>query len=359
MANPYNIWDTRKSLGVMRQSKPENLHWLTLFGNEFRATEEFIDFSKLPLEGRKLAAFVLPFGRGKAIYDSSVRTFRFKPAYSKLTDQVDPNKGLIKAAGIDDMLEFNAPLNPMQRIDLIKAAITDTHVKAIRRTWNWLASKAIIDGKVTITGPDYPTTLVDFGRAANQTIVLGAGSRFGDAGVSAVDFVQLVLDRMNNGEYGALPTEIRMGQSVWNVLRKDAEFLSHMDRTKDGGNIKIERGLVSSEKSFKVGEMMVGGTSGMTLPLWVDNETYTDAAGVTQRYLGLNEMVFTGTAESIYGLQCFGMIQDVEARYEALPIFPSNFTEGNQPKVEFIGHTSAPLMVPVNPNATAKATVVA
>lgn len=359
MANPYNIWDTRTSLGVMRATKPENLIWLSFFANEFRADDEYIDFEKLPVETRKLAAFVLPMGRGVAIYDDSARTFRFKPAYVKTNDVVDPNKSIIKAAGIDAMLESGQKLSPMQRRELVKAAITASHIRAIRRTWNWLGAKALIDGKVTLTGPAYPTTLVDFGRAAGHTITLGAGARFGDAGVSIVDFVQSSMNTMNDAEFGGVPTQIRIGSDVWAVARKNAELLSHLDKNTDGGNIRIERGLVSSEKSFKVGEMLVGGQSGARIELWVDNETYRDAAGAQQRYLGAKEMVFLGTPESIFGIQCFGMIQDMDARFEALPIFPSNYTEGNQPKVEFIGHTSAPLMVPVNPDATLKATVVA
>ena len=364
MTNPYELWETRVSLGVMRDVRSETGFFRQYFTNEFRSTDEYIDFEKLPILARKLAPFAMPLARGGSIYSDTVKTYRFKPAYVKVEDSIDPLMPLTKRAGIDNSMLDYPSLTPMQRISLIKAQMTSQHVLAIQRTWEWLAARAIIDGQVTLTGRDYPTTIVNFQRDAGHTVVLGAGNRWGDSGVSIVSSIQGWLDTMNNAEFGALPTRLVMGQAVWNVLRKDAEFKEHLDTNYRNPAMTIERGLVSGGanggKMFPVGNMTVGGAGGATIELWVNNETFVDpATGVTTRYLPTNQIVLLGDPASVMGYQCFGMIVDRAAEYQALPIFPANWVQGNNPVTEWIGHTSSPLMVPLAPNATFRATVVA
>jgi hypothetical protein len=361
MTYPYEVWDTRKLLGVFRDTKPLYTYWLPFFGNQINSDSEWIDFEKLPLQGRKLASLVLPFGRGKSVYDDRTTLTRLKPAYAKSEDRIDPLMPLTKRAGIDFSIIEPTQLDPMQRLVLIRAAMIAAHRNAMDRRWDWLAARAIIDGQVTLADTDYPTTIVDFGRDAGQTIVLGSGSRFGDSGVSAVDFIQSVIDTTLNLPFGGMITKITMGSDVWAYLRKDQEFLSHMDITVKGGTIDVARGLVPGEKIFKAGEMLVGGASGAALELWVNNDTFTDpATGSQARHVGTKEMVFTGTPDAIQGYQCFGRIIDPAANYAPVSFFPKNWTarEGDI-EVEYLTTNSAPLMVPINPNATAKATVLA
>lgn len=59
------------------------------------------------------------------------------------------------------------------------------------------------------------------------------------------------------------------------------------------------------------------------------------------------------------GYRCFGAIIDPYAQYQSLEIFPRGWMEQGDPAVEYMLWQSAPLMVPINPNATLKATVVA
>ena len=59
------------------------------------------------------------------------------------------------------------------------------------------------------------------------------------------------------------------------------------------------------------------------------------------------------------GYRCFGAIIDPTASYQPIPIYPRNWMDDKaDPVVETLLMQSAPLMVPVNPNATLKATVV-
>lgn len=355
------LWDTSRFLGVFRDIKSDPLYWTDWYPFEMRSTDEWIDFEKMPIKGRKLAPFVMPLARGQSIYEDTGTGFRFKPAYIKVEDQIDPLMPLRRRVGIDgNMTQMPVQLSPAQRLTLIRAAMTESHVDSIRRRWNWMAAVSLRDGKITISGENYPTALVDFRREANHTITLTAGNRFGDSNVSIVDFFQLVVDRMSQAKFGGVPVRATMGGGVWAVMRKNEEVLKHLDKNLAGGNIRVERGLVSGETVFKVGEMTIGGQSGQMIELWVDNSTYTDPdTGSEARYIGNHQILFTATADRVSGVRAFGRIVDKAANWEALPIFPKNWESQGDVTVEYITHKSAPLFVPMNPNATLLANVIA
>ncbi len=357
------LWSTSKSLGVMADVKVEELPFQEFVTDTLLSEDEYVDFEKLPIENPVMAPFAMPLGRGRGVYAAEQRTYRFKPAYVILDDAIDPLKPLTFQAGVDpSMLDKFRRLTPMQRKEVLRARITAAHVRAWHRRKEWLRARAIIDGKVTLSGPDYPETLVDFQRDAGHTITLGSGARFGDSGISAFDFIQARIDQMNDAEFGGMPTKVWMGNLVWAYLRKDSEFLAHMDLTKRGNNVTIERGLVTGAKKggkvFKVGEMSVGGNSGTVVELWVHNGTYKETpTSSAVRMVGSKQMVFTAEPEDVKIIECFGRIVDEDANYEAIPLFPKNYKTGDAVKTEHIRHTSSPIAVPVNPNATASATV--
>lgn len=358
---PYELWETNTFLGVWRDMEVDPLYWMNWFPNEIRSTDEYIDFEKMPILNRKLAPFVMPLARGKSIYTDEATHLRFKPAYVKVEDEIDPLMPLHRRAGIDATAsQMPTNLSPMQRIELIRAAMSAAHYDSIRRTHNYMACVALRDGQITLRGKNYPTTLVDFRRDAGLTYTLTGGDRFGQTGVSIVDFFQGVIDDMTSAKFGAMPTRATMAGDVWAVIRQDEEFLKHMDVNLRGGNITIERGLVpgAGEKVFKVGEMGIGGSSGAQIELWVDNSTYLDPeTEVETRFIGAGQILFTAEPSAINGFQAFGRIIDRDAGYEAMPIFPKNWLSTGDVSVEYMTHKSAPLMVPINPNGTALANV--
>lgn len=360
----YELWDTNTFLGVMRDVEEDPLYWMQWF---LRTVETdatgYIDFEKMPIQNRKLAPFVLPEGRGRSVYDDTSTAYRFKPAYVKVHDQIDPLMPLTRRVGIDsNMSQIRLDLiSPMERLDLIRAQMTGSHVRAIRRTHNYMAAVALRDGQITLTGDEYPTTVVNFQRAANHTITLTGGDRFGQVGVSILDFFQLVIDRMSETEFGAVPTRATMGQAVWNVVRKDPEFKALLDTNYTSKpTLEFERGLYTAQgqKVFRVGIIGIGGASGQIIELWVDNSTYQDPqTNVVTRYLGSHQMLFTGSADDVMGHQAFGAIKSRAASYQPLEIFGQNWLGPKPQEVEYIQHESAPLMVPINPNATLLANV--
>lgn len=351
---PYALWDTRTSLGMMRATKPETWQFGQYFTRNVATESEWIDFEKLPVPSRRLAAFVKPLGRGTSIYNDTTTTRRFKPANIVVEEQIDPLRVLSMAPGIDSMLE-PMTLSPAARRNLLRAEMTAQAMAAIERRWEWMRARAIIDGAVTVRYEDGQSVAVDFGRAAGHTVTLTSGNRFGDSGVSFMDRVQSTIDTMTDAEFGGIPVDIIMGGSVWSVVKNDTALQKAMEFEAQRSDVNLERGLIGSTgKVFSVGTISVGGPSGQTLRLWVNNETYVDNAGQIQRYLGAKDMVFCASPDAIMGMQCFGRIIDMDADYAALPIFPKNYFKGDRVKTEHMSFESAPLMVPVNPDATFK-----
>jgi hypothetical protein len=360
MANPYELWSTRKLLGVFRDVKPETRYFGQFFTKQMRSDDEWIDFEKLPVRNRELASFVKPMGRGKGVTAQVVQGYRFKPANLVVEDSVDPLRPLTFQPGIDfSMLEGgNGRLSPMQRKELIKAQMAQDLIDMVERRWEWMRAQAIINGTVVCAYVDGSSVTVDFQRAAGHTETLGGGNRWGDSGVSILDHIASIVDEMNAAAFGGVPTRITMGGGVAAVMRNDEEIKAHMDINMTGGVHRVDRGLAPADKVYKFGELFIGGASGQVIELWVNNETYT-VDGSETRYLANNAIVATSTATAINGYECFGMIVDPDAEYQPLPLFPKNFQTGERVKVENLSVESAPLFVPINPNATYKATVIA
>lgn len=361
---PYNsLWDTRRSLGVMRGVQAEDWYFGQFFPNEVRSTDAWIDFEKMPIRKRKLAPFVLPKLRGRGVWEDSQRAYRFKPGYIKVEETIDDEMPLTFQPGMGSVFDANN-LTDMQRLDLIRASMLSSMDEAIDRRLEWMRARAIIDGQYTMKYDSGEEFIVNLQRSSGHTITLGAGSRFGDSGVSIVDFIEARVDQMNNAEFGGMVRRITMSSKVARLVRKDAEILSHLDKNIGGGTITVERGVVTggpnSGKVYKFGELLVGGGSGATIELWVNDETYLADNGTVQRYLGENQMLFTADPSSIMGYMAYGKIIDRDAQYQALPKFPKNYlhTEGDI-TTEYMNIKSAPLAVTINPDATLVANVVA
>lgn len=361
MSAPYAVWNTRKSLGVMRDVEPAFTYWSDLaFPNQINSTDEWIDFEKLPAQARKIAPFVRPLGTGKPLYDDRSGAFRFKPAYVKIKEVIDPLMPMVKRPGIDRSMLADSELSPMQRRDAIRVAMMSYGVQAIERRWEWMAAKAIIDGRYTVEGEEYPAVELDFRRAANHTVVKGPGTYWGETGVSIFDDIQTYVDRMFDAPFGGFPTRLTVGSKAWAAMRKDDEFMEHMDTNIRDPRATLERGLINADKVVKVGELTVGGNSGSVIEIYLYRDTFLDpVTGTEQPFLEPTDIVLTTSASNINGYRAFGAIVDPYAQYQALEIFPRNWMEQGDPAVEYLLLQSAPLMVPINPNGTFKATVVA
>jgi hypothetical protein len=343
----YDLWNTSTALAVMQEQDAPSNYWLDLlFPNVITFDDEYIDFEKIPRAGRKLAPFVAPLAQGRPIYEEGSKVGRFKPAYVKPSDPVTPSRALTKRPGT--LLQPQQP-NPEARYNAIKTDILAYHRTAIERRWEWLAAKAVIDGQVTIDGDDYPTVVINFGRDAGHTVVLGAGSRWGDAGVSIRGNISAWSNLMHRASFGGRPNRLTVGVDAWGVMEQDEELMKLLDNNIRGAaNTELRRDTFGLEEVTRVGNL------GGNLEVYVYNDYYTVGGSVTP-FMSSKDIVLS--SPNVQGYRCFGAIQDVNARFQAMPIFPRDYIIPGDVAIEQIVTQSAPLMVPLNPNATFKATV--
>ena len=155
--------------------------WLEMFfPNSFYSTQEQIAFDKISAS-RPIAPFMLPNEPGKPIYRrEGERIETFKPAYTKPKDAIRPSEMLALQPG--ELARRQALQSPAARYNAEVIRITNYQRDAIMRLWDYMAAKVILDGTITINyagqnGMPGLSKVLDFGRDAGHTVVLGAGAR--------------------------------------------------------------------------------------------------------------------------------------------------------------------------------------
>lgn len=358
----HTIYDTRTLLqvgGTIEQNAaPVTTYWLDLlFNEEMNFDTEYVDFGLID-EKRVLAPLVVPTAQGKPIYSAAERSMRLKPAYVKPKDPVSAARMLRRQAGLGELAPREA-MTPAARYNAIIADITRVHRNAIRRRWEWMAARAAIDGRVTLNGDtggegsgSYPTTVVDFQRHPDNTMVLAPGSRWGDAGVSIVESINDIREQVRRMPYGGPLNRITIGGDVFRVLRQDPEIVEQLNLNfRQFQTTSLNRGFTTGKYVEYVGNL------GGDLEVYVYSDFYEDLyTGEVIDVMARNEVVFSGP--NVRGVRAFGAILDKGAQFQPLSIFPKMWDE-QDPSVTYVMHQSAPLMVPVRPNNTFKLTPVA
>ncbi len=347
-----SIYSTRALLGAFYDKEvttPPSNYWLNLcFPQEITFETEYVDFSRLTSQ-RKLAPLVVPTTQGKPMYSAAEERVQVKPAYVKPKDAVSASRVIKKAAGLGE-LTFTSNMTPQARYNLLVADILNEHRRGIERRWEWLASEAIQHGKVTLEGDAYPKTVVDFKRAAGHTVSLTGAARWGQAGVSILENVEAWRKTVRQAKYGGVTNRITVGTDAWEVMRQDPEIreLLKVDYRPSNNGMGLNLGLMEGLEVEYVGRL-----SG-TLDVYVYSDYYEQADGTQVPFMDSRDIVLT--SPSVQGIRCFGAIQDVEAEFAQARVWPKMWNE-KDPSATFIMTQSAPLMVPVNANATFRARV--
>lgn len=328
--------------------------WLNLFyPNTFQSTQEEIRFDKIKAS-RRIAPFMLPNLPGRPIMRNEGETITsFKPAYTKPKDSIRPSENIAMTPG---EISRRLPLmSPQARYDQEVQRITREHRLAIQRLWEWMAARALIDGQITIDYDNGPSVVISFGRDAAHEIVLGAGARWGDVGVDIFQNLQDWIDIVAAAEFGGSVTDVLMGaQAAARFLASD-DIKDKLDTNFRGSEgVSINRGLITVDP---LNPFTLLGTLGSGVRCWrvagVGNTFQNDDLSTTE-ILGAKEVLLASPA--VDGVKAYGAILDADAELNPLPVFPKMWRQ-QDPSATFIMSQSAPLMIPVNPNATFKATV--
>lgn len=340
-----NIYDLVTLAGVQSRLKTAPLFWLDkFFPAQINFDSEWIMFDRVYGDDRKLAPFVVPNVAGRPQRLEGFESFRFKPAYTKQKDIVDYTMHIERVAGE----AMGGTLTYEQRRNAVIAKLLESQKKKVKNTNNWLAARAVIDGKVIIKGEDYPETLVDFRRDASLTVTLAGAAKWDQVTATPLDDIK--DSRINANELsGARISRVIFGRNAWELFALRVDLKEMMNVNFGGQQVNVTRIAEGYGDTIEYMGSIAGNSGQGKIECWVDSTRYVDEAGLEQYYLDQNTVV--GVSDMVQGVRCFGAIKDADARFQSLEFFMKNWREPD-PSQEYLLTQSAPLMVPKEPNAT-------
>lgn len=340
---PFDLYSTATLLGVVRVQPVDSSYWLdNFFGRQINFDTEEIMFDRVTSQ-RRLAPFVSPVVQGRVMRTRGYETRTFRPAYTKPKHVVDPNRVFSRLAGEG----ITGTLSAEARWNAAVAENLREERNAIQRLWNWMAAMATIHGEVTISGEDYPTQVVNFGRDAGLTRILTLTARWGEADADPLgDIADLRTLAFTKG--GSPITRLTMGLDAFDRFFAN-EDVKKLLEGKDVARVSDSTlsALGSPGQPFEYRGVLQGANGQGRLEIYTYNEMYEDEAGTTVPFMDSMDVV--GTGPGLQGTRCFGAIRDKRAGLQALPIFPKMWDQ-EDPSVTYTMTQSAPLMVPGNPN---------
>lgn len=343
-----DIFDLYTLQNLQRRIKTAPTFWLaSFFRRQINFEGQKILFERVYGDDRKLAPFVVPNVAGRPQRLEGFEMDTFAPAYSKQKDIVDYTMHITRMAGEG----LGGTMSIAQRRDAVVAELLRRQKVKITNTWNWLAARAIIDGKVIIKGEDYPETLVDFRRDPALTTILTGGAKWDQA--TADPLKDLRESRVAANELsGARVQRYLFGANAWELFcqRVDLKELMRAENRGAGQNTSVT--LIDDGYGDTVEYMgtMAGLNGQGRMEFWVDTTKFIDPETGTEAYY-LDQNTVVGVSDMVDGVRCFGAIMDADAGYLPLDTYFKNWRTPD-PSQEYLLTQSAPLMVPVEPNAT-------
>lgn len=293
---------------------------------------------------RRIAPFVSPLVAGKVVASRGFAAKTFKPAYVKDKRVFHPGRSIKRAMG---ERIGGGELSPEDRMQILLAQDMTDQLEMIERRMEWMAAQVLANGAVTVVGDDYPSTLVDFQRSAQHTVVKGAGSRWGEAGVKPLDDLQDWSDRMVQ-TCGVALSDVIMPVAVWKVFRADADVKTRLDRFRGNSTMQPD----AHQGEGLIYQATIDGFNIFTYSGW-----YVDiTTGTETPFMAANQVFGVGGA-ALEGTRQYGAILDHDV-LQAMPYYVKSWLE-QDPSMRYLLMQSAPLLVPYRVNASFRATVLA
>lgn len=341
-----HLYTQRSLMGTLRSLKRPKRHLLdTVFTRVQNDTSEDIHFD-VEVGARRIAPFVAPTAQGRVVERLGFNTGTFRPAYLKPKTPVLPGHALKRALG-EQIGGGN--YSPLEREAMIIASILADHADQIIRRQEVMAAEVLVTGGVTVSGEDYQTQHVDYGRNPDLNIeILDANARWTEAGATPIDDIEEWAELVHEIE-GASIHDITMDPIAYKWFRRNKQVYEILDVRRAAGANTLELGGMDLATGAKF-----GGNFG-TFRVWVYSEYYIDPADGIQKPL-LPAGTVLGTSPDTNGIRAYGAIHDQRAGMQALEMFPKSWIE-EDPSARFIMTQSAPLPVLGRPNATFSAKV--
>ena len=334
------IYSTTALIGLVRAYDEQPKTWLldTLFPRTMTFTEEAVAIDEVSKD-RHVAAFVSPMVAGRPLQRPGAMTTLFKPAYVKPKTQLDPNRPLKRMAGE----AINGSMTPEQRAAAILAEDLIDHEWQIKRREEWMAAHAVLYGKFTVSGEDYPEQLVDFGRHADNTIVLTGSAKWDTATHKPLSDIRSAAKLVRTKGRRASNIVI-MNSNTYDPFYDSENVKDALDR--DKGQSESMRLSAAGYDAIEY-QGTIRGQSYFTY-----DETITDPDTGDEVFHIPDGDVVVASTSGLDGVRAYGSILDVTS-LKSMPRFAKTWIE-DDPSALWSMTQSAPLIIPANTNATVR-----
>lgn len=338
-----DIFDTRTLLEVIRVQKPLQNYWLQYFPRVMTFDTQDIMFDQV-VDMRHMAPFVAPNVGGQVMRDRGHTAKTFRPAYLQPMHTVTPDRAIPRMAGE----ALAGAMTLQQRMDAIVGENMRLEREAVERRLEWMAAKAIIDGAVTVSGENYPTVTVSFGRSntlSDTKLLTERWSESTSTPLTDIDEMRTEAFRLARSSI----TRLTFGVDAWTYFARHASVVDLLKTDYRGSTTDYTR-VLPDPGPFEFMGYLAGSRGVGTLELYRYHDEFDADDGTATAILDTNTVV--GAGPGIQGIQCFGAIMDLDSMV-ATRMYPSMWVNKN-PSVAYTKVQSAPLMVPAQPNASFK-----
>lgn len=339
------LFTTRALLGFTEEKVKFQAFFLDMF---FKRTVNF-DTEKVMLDkitGKApIALYISPVVEGKVMRNRGGSTRDFKPGYVKPKHEFNYQQAVERLPG-ENPAQLNDPAYRRMRI------LTDNIKQeefSILQAEEMQAVNAVLYGKYTMTGDQFETVEVDFGRNAANNVTQAAGTEWSAQDTETFD-PSSDIDAYADLSSGVVNVAVMTGD-VWKTLNSFKLFREKLD-TRRGSTSVLETAVkdLGSVVSYK-------GMFG-DLAMYVVKTSWVDETGTQQKYLPDNTLILGNT--NYDGIRCYGAIQDAQALAEGITSasrYPKHWMTVGDPAREFTMVQSAPLMALTDPDEFVVVTV--
>lgn len=349
MDNQQELYRLNAAVRVLEQ--PNNFFLSRFFPRIQDAEGDKITID-IQRRGRKLAPFVSHCVEGVPIANSAFETRTLSPAYIRLKDAPSQcNNGKRRFGQQPDQL-----MSAEQNLEFDTMDVLAQHEESIQERLEWMGAKTIVDGKYLVKSDHHPAYEVDFRRSAGNSIIVAEPWKNGavlNSDASPIDDLTALGKVIYDG-CGFKMTDIIMRTSTWQALSKHQDFNDLFMKIRGVNEGEIPNLTPKAYKKVQLMGKFVGAW------LWIVEESFTNDQGALEYYVPDGKVI--GVSDNgLQGFIGYGEIKNdkaVAAGLSKSTRFVDRFFEDNIGKLMAQTET-APLVAPVNPDASATMTVFA
>jgi hypothetical protein len=343
---PFN---TTTVMGVVERIKRPALFLLNTFFPTVQTFDTLEVYFDTETDDLTIAPLVSPLVAGKVVESEISRATSIKPAYVKQLYRMRAGESLVRLPGE----AAGGSLSPEARRRRVLARNAERGLLAVQRRKELMAAEYLRTGKVTITGEGYGTKVLDFGRLSTLTKTLAGVALWTDSASNPLAACETFSREAEDADDGA---------PLYDVVMEGTGKTAFLDRLKARGDEKLLdttlRGSTDSANYSPRNEKFYKFAQFGPFNFWYYNDSYRDAAGVMQKFMGAGEVLFVGPID---GRQFHGAIEDDDAMdgtdgYYEGDVFMKSWKEKN-PSATYLLAQSAPIVAGRRPNASLRAKV--